>query len=106
MAVQYFWNRGHREVTVFVPTWQLKKNRRVRGEMPSAARPLHITRLSPLAPLPHFPATLPWPAPLSPSSTSVFCVALREPLSDAASLTQDAVNHPLPAGKWQEDYHL
>nr|XP_027775952.1 protein NYNRIN [Marmota flaviventris] len=30
MAVQYFWNRGHREVTVFVPTWQLKKNRRVR----------------------------------------------------------------------------
>jgi hypothetical protein len=33
MAVQYFWNRGHREITVFVPTWQLKKNRRVRGEM-------------------------------------------------------------------------
>ncbi|XP_036055110.1 protein NYNRIN [Onychomys torridus] len=30
MAVQYFWNRGHREVTVFVPTWQLKKTRRVR----------------------------------------------------------------------------
>lgn len=30
MAVQYFWNRGHREVTVFIPTWQLKKNRRVR----------------------------------------------------------------------------
>ncbi|XP_055989868.1 protein NYNRIN [Sorex fumeus] len=30
MAVQYFWNRGHREVTVFVPTWQLKKNRQVR----------------------------------------------------------------------------
>ncbi|XP_053449530.1 protein NYNRIN [Nycticebus coucang] len=30
MAVQFFWNRGHREVTVFVPTWQLKKNRRVR----------------------------------------------------------------------------
>lgn len=30
MAVQYFWNRGHREITVFVPTWQLKKNRRVR----------------------------------------------------------------------------
>ncbi|XP_012880917.1 PREDICTED: protein NYNRIN [Dipodomys ordii] len=30
MAVQYFWNRGHREITVFVPTWQLRKNRRVR----------------------------------------------------------------------------
>lgn len=30
MAVQYFWNRGHREVTVFVPTWQLRKTRRVR----------------------------------------------------------------------------
>ncbi|XP_045143591.1 protein NYNRIN [Echinops telfairi] len=30
MAVQYFWNRGHREVTVFVPTWQLRKNRKVR----------------------------------------------------------------------------
>ncbi|XP_052047336.1 LOW QUALITY PROTEIN: protein NYNRIN [Apodemus sylvaticus] len=30
MAVQHFWNRGHREITVFVPTWQLKKNRRVR----------------------------------------------------------------------------
>ncbi|KAL1780445.1 NYNRIN [Sigmodon hispidus] len=30
MAVQFFWNRGHREVTVFVPTWQLKKSRRVR----------------------------------------------------------------------------
>lgn len=75
MAVQYFWNRGHREVTVFVPTWQLKKNRRVRGEMPSAAQPLHITRLSPLASLPHSLATLPWPGTLSPSSTSVFCVA-------------------------------
>lgn len=36
MAVQYFWNRGHREVTVFVPTWQLKKNRRVRGELYTA----------------------------------------------------------------------
>lgn len=39
MAVQYFWNRGHREVTVFVPTWQLKKNRRVRGELSTPPRP-------------------------------------------------------------------
>lgn len=39
MAVQYFWNRGHREVTVFVPTWQLKKNRRVRGELCTAPQP-------------------------------------------------------------------
>ncbi|KAM5235492.1 protein NYNRIN [Ctenodactylus gundi] len=30
MAAQYFWNRGHREITVFVPTWQLRKTRRVR----------------------------------------------------------------------------
>lgn len=39
MAVQYFWNRGHREVTVFVPTWQLKKNRRVRGELSTSPGP-------------------------------------------------------------------
>lgn len=72
MAVQYFWNRGHREVTVFVPTWQLKKNRRVRGEPSTAPRPLqHHQALS-------FPASL---CPLSglfhsalPLTISIFCL--------------------------------
>lgn len=105
MAVQYFWNRGHREVTVFVPTWQLKKTRRVRGEMATAARPSCTTRLFLfLAFLAHSSSTLPWSFPLRPSPISVF--TLREPLSDEASLTQDAFNHPLPAGEWQEDHHL
>lgn len=71
MAVQYFWNRGHREVTVFVPTWQLKKNRRVRGEPSTVPRPLqHHQALS-------FPASL---CPLSglfhsalPLTISIFC---------------------------------
>ncbi|XP_029436066.1 protein KHNYN-like [Rhinatrema bivittatum] len=26
VAVQYFWDRGHREVTVFVPQWRMKKD--------------------------------------------------------------------------------
>ncbi|XP_003755952.1 protein NYNRIN [Sarcophilus harrisii] len=30
LAVQYFWDRGHREITVFVPNWRLRKNSRVR----------------------------------------------------------------------------
>lgn len=55
MAVQYFWNRGHREVTVFIPTWQLKKNRRVQGEtppvLPAASGRLDCSLL--LCPLPH-----------------------------------------------------
>lgn len=62
MAVQYFWNRGHREVTVFVPTWQLKKNRRVRGEL----------------------STL--PAPLSPSSSTKLFLSL--PLCTTAFPTE------------------
>lgn len=81
MAVQYFWNRGHREVTVFVPTWQLKKNRRVRGELPAAS-------LSQL-----------WPRPggLSSEHICLLPFASREPLPDEAALPQDAFNHPLPA---------
>ncbi|XP_044515991.1 protein KHNYN [Gracilinanus agilis] len=30
LAVQYFWDRGHREVTVFVPQWRLKKDSKVK----------------------------------------------------------------------------
>ncbi|XP_072271249.1 protein KHNYN [Pyxicephalus adspersus] len=26
LAVQYFWNRGHRNITVFVPQWRMKKD--------------------------------------------------------------------------------
>lgn len=103
MAVQYFWNRGHREVTVFVPTWQLKKNRRVRGETPSAAQPLQDS--SPLDFLPPASTTHHGLSRVAPP-LSLFSVTLREPLSDAASLTQDAFNHSIPAGKWQEDHHL
>ncbi|CAM5153786.1 unnamed protein product [Eretmochelys imbricata] len=29
LAVQYFWDRGHREVTVFVPQWRMEKVARV-----------------------------------------------------------------------------
>uniref|UniRef100_H3AC12 Uncharacterized protein n=1 Tax=Latimeria chalumnae TaxID=7897 RepID=H3AC12_LATCH len=31
LAVQYFWDRGHREVTVFVPNWRLKKDTKTKG---------------------------------------------------------------------------
>lgn len=30
IAVQYFWNRGHREITVFVPQWRFSKDAKVR----------------------------------------------------------------------------
>uniref|UniRef100_A0A6I8NEI8 Uncharacterized protein n=1 Tax=Ornithorhynchus anatinus TaxID=9258 RepID=A0A6I8NEI8_ORNAN len=30
LAVQYFWDRGHREITVFVPQWRLKKDPKVK----------------------------------------------------------------------------
>uniref|UniRef100_A0A5F8HHX2 Uncharacterized protein n=1 Tax=Monodelphis domestica TaxID=13616 RepID=A0A5F8HHX2_MONDO len=30
LAVQYFWDRGHREVTVFVPQWRLRKDSKVK----------------------------------------------------------------------------
>uniref|UniRef100_K7FWX0 Uncharacterized protein n=1 Tax=Pelodiscus sinensis TaxID=13735 RepID=K7FWX0_PELSI len=32
LAVQYFWDRGHREVTVFVPQWRMGKAARVEGK--------------------------------------------------------------------------
>ncbi|KAM6202893.1 protein KHNYN [Rhynchocyon petersi] len=30
IAVQYFWDRGHRDITVFVPQWRFSKDSRVR----------------------------------------------------------------------------
>ncbi|XP_043840383.1 protein KHNYN isoform X2 [Dromiciops gliroides] len=30
LAVQYFWDRGHREITVFVPQWRLRKDSKVK----------------------------------------------------------------------------
>ncbi|MBN3308602.1 N4BP1 protein, partial [Amia calva] len=30
LAVQYFWSRGHRKVTIFVPQWRQKKDNRVK----------------------------------------------------------------------------
>lgn len=33
IAVQYFWDRGHRDITVFVPQWRFSKDARVRGEL-------------------------------------------------------------------------
>lgn len=71
MAVQYFWNRGHREVTVFVPTWQLKKNRRVRGELCTAPQSLQHHQAFPIPDCPHcglFHLTL-------PVTISVFCLS-------------------------------
>nr|XP_014352418.1 PREDICTED: NEDD4-binding protein 1-like [Latimeria chalumnae] len=32
LAVQYFWDRGHREVTVFVPNWRLKKDTKTKEQ--------------------------------------------------------------------------
>lgn len=32
IAVQYFWDRGHRDITVFVPQWRFSKDAKVRGE--------------------------------------------------------------------------
>lgn len=33
IAVQYFWDRGHRDITVFLPQWRLSKDSKVRGEL-------------------------------------------------------------------------
>lgn len=33
IAVQYFWDRGHRDITVFVPQWRFSKDSKVRGEL-------------------------------------------------------------------------
>lgn len=33
IAVQYFWDRGHRDITVFVPQWRFSKDAKVRGEL-------------------------------------------------------------------------
>ncbi|XP_036591107.1 protein KHNYN [Trichosurus vulpecula] len=30
LAVQYFWDRGHRDITVFVPQWRLRKDAKVK----------------------------------------------------------------------------
>ncbi|XP_027698997.1 protein KHNYN [Vombatus ursinus] len=30
LAVQYFWDRGHREITVFLPQWRLRKDAKVK----------------------------------------------------------------------------
>ncbi|KAM4809018.1 protein KHNYN-like [Rhinophrynus dorsalis] len=32
LAVQYFWDRGHREITVFVPQWRMKKDSKVKEQ--------------------------------------------------------------------------
>ncbi|XP_006037951.1 protein KHNYN [Alligator sinensis] len=32
LAVQYFWDRGHREVTVFVPQWRMEKDAKVKEQ--------------------------------------------------------------------------
>uniref|UniRef100_W5MSL2 RNase NYN domain-containing protein n=1 Tax=Lepisosteus oculatus TaxID=7918 RepID=W5MSL2_LEPOC len=32
LAVQYFWNRGHRKITTFVPQWRLKKDPKVKEQ--------------------------------------------------------------------------
>jgi hypothetical protein len=33
IAVQYFWDRGHRDITVFVPRWRFNKDAKARGEL-------------------------------------------------------------------------
>ena len=33
IAVQYFWDRGHRDIPVFVPQWRFSKDSKVRGEL-------------------------------------------------------------------------
>lgn len=33
LAVQYFWDRGHRDITVFVPQWRFSKDSKVRGKL-------------------------------------------------------------------------
>ncbi|KAM4708562.1 protein KHNYN [Discoglossus pictus] len=32
LAVQYFWDRGHRNITVFVPQWRMKKDAKVKEQ--------------------------------------------------------------------------
>ncbi|MBN3324261.1 N4BP1 protein, partial [Atractosteus spatula] len=32
LAVQYFWKRGHRKITTFVPQWRLKKDPKVKEQ--------------------------------------------------------------------------
>ncbi|KAM8962351.1 protein KHNYN-like [Pelodytes ibericus] len=32
LAVQYFWDRGHRHITVFVPQWRMKKDSKIKEQ--------------------------------------------------------------------------
>lgn len=41
--MQYFWDRGHRDITVFVPQWRFSKDSKVRGKLGLAIRVLGET---------------------------------------------------------------
>ncbi|XP_030636442.1 NEDD4-binding protein 1 [Chanos chanos] len=32
LAVQYFWNRGHRKITVFIPQWRMKRDPKIKEQ--------------------------------------------------------------------------
>ncbi|XP_038597468.1 protein KHNYN-like [Tachyglossus aculeatus] len=48
LAVQYFWDRGHREITVFVPQWRLKRDPRVKeGHFLTILQDLRLLSVTP-----------------------------------------------------------
>lgn len=88
IAVQYFWDRGHRDITVFVPQWRFSKDAKVRGELG-----LIFCNLGEA------------PLQLEDNPVVLLCFS-RGPLPAKAVLAQSALPHSLPSHGWQEDLLL
>lgn len=88
IAVQYFWDRGHRDITVFVPQWRFSKDAKVRGEF--------------------VPGLLcPGRGPASTVRITVVPLCFsRGSLPAEALLPQPALPHSFPSHGWQEDLLL
>lgn len=85
--MQYFWDRGHRDITVFVPQWRFSKDSKVRGKLRLAIRVLGET--------------------VSASRRTLLCILFcRESLPAEAVLAESAFPDALTSHGWQEDFFL
>lgn len=81
LAVETFWRRGHRNITVFVPQWRQKRDRLTTGSTAAS-----------LQSQPSGGLQQPW-----------LCVLHRAALPKPAGRPEAAVLHPLQRGLWPED---